>query len=342
MRGAAVAVVAGLLALAACAPTLQTAGRPDAGFAGPRLEKDAFVTFDGTRLGLTRWPAEGGASPWAVIVAVHGMNAWARAFHLAGPWWAKQGIATLAYDQRGFGRSPGRGIWAPRALTTEDLRTIVALARRDYPHALIAVVGESLGAAVAIEAFASPRPPAADRLVLASPAVWGWSSQSAPQALALYALAEAGPASVLRPPRWLGRRISPSDNLPELEADARDPLMIFGARADALAGLTDTMQHASDATGALRVPTLFMNGAHDQIIPRAAAWRAARRLSGAGRTVFYAHGWHLLMRDLDAPTAWRDIAAFIGDPAAPLPSGAPPIPGTKEAKAAALSARAGL
>jgi len=127
---------------AACAPTLQQAGRPDIGFTGPRLEDHAFVSFDGARLGLTRWDAKAPAEPWAVIIGVHGMNDYAAAFHLAAPWWAARGVTTLAYDQRGFGRSPGRGVWAPDALRTEDLRTLVALARARYPHATLAVVGE--------------------------------------------------------------------------------------------------------------------------------------------------------------------------------------------------------
>ena len=152
------APVAALLAaatLAACAPTLQYAGRPDAGFLGPRLEDRAFVSFDGARLGLTRWDGVGDAAPWAVIIGVHGMNDYANAFHLAAAWWAGQGVTTYAYDQRGFGRSPHRGVWAADAATTEDLRTIVALVRRRHPSAVIAVAGESLGGAVAIEAFAS-------------------------------------------------------------------------------------------------------------------------------------------------------------------------------------------
>ena len=46
------------LALAGCTPlVVQQAGRPELGFQGPRLERDAFVSFDGARLGLTTWAA---------------------------------------------------------------------------------------------------------------------------------------------------------------------------------------------------------------------------------------------------------------------------------------------
>ena len=244
-------VLVGLLG--ACAPTLQHAGRPEAGFAGPRLDPSDFVSFDGARLGLTRWDATGpdgeAVEPSVVIVGVHGMNDYANAFHMAARWWATQGVTTLAYDQRGFGRSPSRGIWAPAALTTEDLRTIVALARRRWPHAVIAVAGESLGGAVAIEAFASDRPPDADRLVLLSPGVWGWSSQPISYRAALWLAARAAPDKVFTPPDWLTSHISASDNRAELIAMGSDPLMIWGARSDALYGLVSTMERASDAVG---------------------------------------------------------------------------------------------
>jgi len=71
------------------------------------------------------------------------------------PWWASEGITTIAYDQRGFGRSPGRGVWAGDELMVEDLRTVAALARQKYPRAVLVVAGESLGGAVAAEP--SPR-----------------------------------------------------------------------------------------------------------------------------------------------------------------------------------------
>jgi acylglycerol lipase len=324
-----------LVLLGACAPTWQRAGKPDAAFSGPRLDEGVFVSFDGARLGLTRWdatdPAGAPVQPWAVIIGVHGMNDYANAFHLAAPWWASQGVTTLAYDQRGFGRSPHRGLWAPDALTVEDLRTLVALARRRWPNATIAVAGESLGGAVAIEAFASRDPPAADRLVLMSPAVWGWSSQPLAYRVALWLATRTAPGKVFNPPSWVTSHIQASDNYPELVAMGRDPLMIWGARTDALYGLVTTMQHAQDEVGALRAPTLYLYGAHDQIIPPNAALKAVRRLPPAARTAYYRDGYHLLMRDKEGPAVWRDVLTFIRDPAAPLPSGAPPIPGSAAA-----------
>jgi acylglycerol lipase len=318
-----------LVVLAACAPLTQQAGRPELSFTGPRIEAEDFVSFDGTRLGLEHWDAPG--RPWAVIVGLHGMNDYSNAFHLAGPWWAAHGITTWAFDQRGFGRSPHRGIWGGRELMEDDLRTLVSLARQRYPGAIVAVAGVSMGGAVAIDAFASDDPPAADRLVLLSPAVWGWSRQPLPSRLALWLSAHTFRGVNISPPDFITEHIHATDNIEELRRMGRDPLMLWGARPDALYGLMDIMQRGWRETAGLKVPTLYLYGAHDDIIPGKAAGQAAARLKPPDRTAYYAHGYHLLLVDLQAPVVYADVASFLADPAAPLPSGAPPIPATGEA-----------
>jgi alpha-beta hydrolase superfamily lysophospholipase len=317
------------LCLTACAPMLrQAALTPPAGFKGPHLEADRVVSFDGARLGLTTWTAQG--EPWAVVVAVHGMNDYAHAFHFAAEAWAKEGVTTIAYDQRGFGRSPLRGVWAGGDLMVEDLRTVTALARAKYPNAIIAVAGESMGGSVAAEAFASDEPPAADRLILMSPGVWGFKSQPLPNKTLLWLAANFTASKVYTPPRWLTEHIYPTDNRAEMIAMGRDPLMIWGARSDTLYGLVKLMSHAAQDVGDDHVPTLYCYGAHDDIIPKNAAFAAVKRLKPTDRTAYYAHGHHLLTRDKDRALVIGDILAFIRDPEAPLPSDAPPIPGAPE------------
>ena len=319
-------VLAALALLGACAPLVQQAARPEVSFSGPRIAEHDFVSFDGAHLGLQTWTPEAG-EPWAVIIGAHGFDDYSSAFRLAGPYWAQDGIATLAFDQRGFGRSPHRGVWAGQDLMAEDLRTLTALARQRYPNALIAVAGESMGGAVAIAAFASDRPPAADRLILVSPAVWGWSSQPLPYSASLWLLAHLDGKSVVNPPKFVYRRIRASDNTEELIHMGRDPQMIFGARTDTLYGLVDLMQTAWRKAGATKAPTIYLAGAHDQIIPLHSHYEAARKLPAEARSALYPNGWHLLLVDHQADVVWRDIEGFIRDPAAPLASGAAAIPG---------------
>ncbi len=312
------------LGLVACAPVVQHSGPPPPGFAGPRLEPDVFVAADGTRLPMDVWAAEG--EPWAVIVALHGMNDYAHAFASAAPWWAAQGVTTYAYDQRGFGRAPDRGLWGGTRLLTDDLRAIAALVRARHPKAVVGVLGHSMGGAVAISAFASSSPPQADRLILAAPAVWGWSRQALPNRLALWLAAHVAPGWRVVAPSWLTRRIRASDNIEVLRAMGRDRHMIFDTRVDAIYGLVQLMQAADEGLPRVRAPVLYLYGARDQIIPRSAALHAARGLKPTDRSAFYPEGWHLLTRDLQGPKVWADVLAFLRDPAAPLPSGTGPLP----------------
>jgi len=318
--------LAALIVLSACAPIVQQAGTPGVGFQGPRLEAGDFISFDGARLAMKHWEPER-KDPWAVIIGLHGMNDYSNAFHLAAPAWAADGIATYAYDQRGFGASPGRGIWGGDGLMTEDLRTITALIRQRYPHAIIAVAGVSMGGAVAIEAFASDRPPAADRLILLGPGVWGWSNQPIPYATALWITAHVARSSVINPPDFVVRNVQPSDNRDELIRMGRDPLMIWGARTDTLYGVVGAMEHAQRQIGRIRAPVAYLAGVHDKIIPKAPHLRAAHHLKPTDRSAYYPNGYHLLLVDHQAPVVYRDVESFIRDPSAPLPSGAPIIPG---------------
>lgn len=315
-----------LTLVAACLPTQQRMGSPIDGFAGPRFDVEAerFVSFDGTPLGLSTWAPEQ-AEPWAVLIGLHGMNDYAGTFHYAGPWFAAHGVITYAYDARGFGRSPRRGVWGGERLMTEDVRAAVAVARRRHPDAIIAVIGDSMGAATAIAAAGDEAGLGADRLILVAPAVWGWKTLPNSYALTLWVGAHTFPWRALSAPRNVTRRITASDNREALLRAGRDPHMIWRTRIDAVYGLVNLMEAAAERSANLDGPVLFLYGANDQIIPRNAALAAAARLPETARSAYYENGYHWLLRDLQADVVYADILAFLADAQAPLPSGAPPL-----------------
>lgn len=317
-----------LIALvAACVPTVQRMGSPLSTFSGPHFDvaNERFVSFDGAELGMTAWLPPAGQEPSAVIIALHGMNDYANTFYLAGPWFAEHGAAVYAYDARGFGRSPNRGVWPGERLLIEDLRTAVAVARRAHPGARIAVVGDSMGAATAIATFGEPNAPQVDRIVLVAPAVWGWSTLPDAYALTLWVGAHTFPWRAVQPPRRVVRTRTASDNQEALLQAGRAPYMIWSTRIDAVYGLVSLMERASERSANMNGDVLFLYGGHDQIIPRNSALTAARRLPRTARTAYYENGWHWLLRDLQREVVYADILAFIADPAAPLPSQAPAL-----------------
>jgi len=70
-------------------------------------------------------------------------------------------------------------------------------------------------------------------------------------------------------------------------------------------------------------PALVLYGANDQIIPKTPTRRMLAAMPAGARTIaVYGDGWHMLLRDLNAAVVRRDIAHWMAQPGAPLPSGA--------------------
>jgi acylglycerol lipase len=277
---------------------------------GPGIEGDRYVTRDGLRLGLKHWDAQ---NPFAIIVALHGMSDYSNAFAIPAPWWAEHGISTYAYDQRGFGRSPNPGIWPGDDMLRRDLSDFVDVMKARFPGLPVYVLGESMGGAVAMTAFASKNPPNADGLILVAPAVWSQKTMPFSYRVALW--------TVSHTVRWMslsgsGLKIQPSDNIPMLVAIGRDPLFQKKARADAVYGLVTVMDEAYDSASKLNnMPLLLAYGGNDQVIPKRPTEQVISRL-GPGATVkFYPKGYHMLLRDLDGGTRWSDIAFWVAQQA---------------------------
>lgn len=311
-----------LLFATACAPRLAP---PGPGPAAPSLDVTAgeLQTRDGTRLPLRAWLPQGGAMPKALILALHGFNDYSHAFAAPGHYLAMHDIATFAYDQRGFGAAPHRGLWPGSEVLTADLADAARTIRGRYPGVPLYLLGDSMGGAVVIDTLTGPEAPPVDGIILVAPAVWARSAMPLPYRVALWISAHAVP--------WMdvsgrGLDIQASDNIEMLRALGRDPLVIKETRVDAVHGLVDLMDRALAGAPRLRVPALLLYGEKDEVIPAAPILRFWRDLPAAEqarqRRALYADGWHMLLRDLQARVVLDDIVQWIADPRAPLPSGA--------------------
>jgi len=289
------------------------------------IASERFITFDGAELGLTVWDA--GEEPDVIVVGLHGMNDWANAFFMAAPYWAEHGVTTYAYDHRGFGRSPNKGIWPKEELMREDLRTAVQVARTRHPEAQIAVVGISMGGAVAASAFGSGDVPDADLLVLSGPGFRGWGALPIAYRASLWMSARVRPGWIVTPPRRVVR-IEPTDNIEMLREIWSNPHMTRENRIDQVHGVVSLMETAHRRVTAISsdIPVLVTYGAKDIVIPPGAMERTAKVLPDHARTAYYENGYHMILRDLQAEVVHADTLAFLLNPAADLPSGAPPIP----------------
>jgi len=286
-----------------------------------QLRERAFLTDDGAGLPVRRWLPE--TEPHAVVVALHGFNDYSRFFELPGAYLSKQVIACLAYDQRGFGAAPKRGSWAGNQTYVHDLQVFTQLVKRRYPKLPVYLLGESMGGAVVITAMRHGLLPDLAGTILVAPAVWARSTMPWYQSGLLWTLAHSLPRLTLT---GKGINVVASDNVEMLRALGRDPLVIKGARVETLYGLVDLMDLAFASAGSLQGNLLLLYGEKDEIIPKRPTVKFLRQLlasDSADKTLaVYPQGYHMLLRDLQAHIAWKDIAAWIKGNPGRLPSGA--------------------
>jgi alpha-beta hydrolase superfamily lysophospholipase len=312
-----------VLLLAACAPRVAPPGPGLAAHSliDPALSESRFITGDGTELPLRSWAPPAGAAPHGVLLALHGFNDYSHAFAESAPAFAQAGLFVYAYDQRGFGAAPHPGLWPGVEVLTGDLTAAAALLHRRHPGLPLYLLGESMGGAVVLAALAGPEPPQADGVILAAPAVWARATMPLYQRAALWVGARLFPWARLS---GSGLGIQASDNIEMLRALGRDPLFIKETRVDAIYGLVNLMDAALQAAPSIEARTLLLYGARDQVVPAEPIFQFWRSLPAEAaarqRFAFYAEGWHMLLRDLQAPVVIDDIAAWTRDPAAPLPS----------------------
>lgn len=322
MRGLSYLVAMLALALvAACAGPAPSGPPAQPGTVTPAITASNFIADDGTELPLKSWVPDG--KPKAVILALHGFNDYSNAFKESGEEWATHGIATFAYDQRGFGAAPDHGYWAGAPRMTTDVVEAASVLRHRYPGVPLYVLGESMGGAVAVVAETGVEGTTlrADGLILEGPAVWGRDTMTIPERVALWFGDHALPGLKLSG-RGLG--IMPSDNLEMLRALGRDPLVIKETRIDAIKGLVDLMDDALAAAPKLRTPMLFLYGDHDELIPKDSTRKFLAVLppDEPRRVAFYPKGYHMLLRDLEADVVRHDVEAWVANPEIALPSGA--------------------
>src|SRR6266404_5471466 len=274
--------------LSACAPTIVPAG---GAVRTPALTADRYVAADGTSLPVAEWPAADGP-PKAVILGLHGFGDYRKSWGEPAEIWAKAGITTYSYDQRGFGASPTRGRWPGT---------------------------QAMGGAVAL--VAADENVDVDGLILAATALRSRDTFGPIANAGLWFFAHTipwmpnGPTSI---------DFQPTDNPETLEKLRNDKMMLRGARLDMGYGLVDLMDDARAAAPHVRLPYLMLHGLGDRIVPQEPVRAAIEVMPprADSRLAFYKNGYHLLLRDKEGKLVATDVVSWIGDHEAALPSGA--------------------
>lgn len=274
--------------------------------AQPAASETEIRTADGIDLYVRTWlPAD---RPRAVIALVHGLAEHccryaplARRLNMAG-------IALVAADLRGHGRSPGRRVWVERF--DDYLLDADALVDHAHAHTTLCrggaplfLMGHSMGGAIAA-LYALERAPsravALDGLILSSPAL---------------AMGNDVPRWMIAVGRLLGR-VAPWLPVRRIDASllARDPAVVAANRDDPLvhhggipartgAEILRAMQRIAAARAALTLPTLVYHGTDDKLTePSGSRDFAAHAGTASGMRPalrLYEGSYHETMNDLD-------------------------------------------
>lgn len=280
----------------------------------------SFRLRDGFMLPARLWRPPAGVAQRGVILALHGFTDSRDAWEYPAPGFAAAGYLVIAPDQRGFGATADRGVWAGQAVMVDDAAELASRLRAENPRQRLIVMGESMGGAIAM-CLAARAPATADAYVLFSPAVWGRAQMATGVRVALWAAYGVAPGWRLTG-QQVPQDIAASDNIEALLRLAHDPLTLRSATVAMVHGLVDLMDTAQQAASRLPPNTLMLNGRRDQVIPPPATAAAWAKLPPDVRRGLYLGGYHLLLRDTGRALVQNDVLAWLDDPQAWLPSGA--------------------
>ena len=305
--------------LMACTPNIHPAGPS---VSSGKLLQNSYITVDGTELPLRSWQTPQSEIK-SIIIAVHGFNDYSNFFQQPGHYFSQHNTLSYAYDQRGFGNSSNRGLWAGIETYSSDLAYFIQLVKHKHPNKAIFLLGESMGGAIVISTLSQAGPLAVDGIILSAPAVWARQTMPWYQNTLLWTLSHTVPWLTLTG-NDLG--IKPSDNIKMLIALGADPLVIKETRVESIYGLVNLMDMALVSAERITSPTLLLYGEKDEIIPQQPTYQFLNDLTNTANNnhtiAFYKNGYHMLLRDLQAPILWADIKSWIFSFATPLPSGA--------------------
>jgi pimeloyl-ACP methyl ester carboxylesterase len=270
---------AALLALSGCVAGNAAAGAlllpmrvPVVG--SPSLAHEDFSVTTPDGIALDGWLFSPAGTPRAVMVLVHGKDINRQHFVSAARRFVDEGIAVVAFDQRAHGRSTGEYV-TYGAKEVGDLRLVIDVALAKWGRQLpVVLVGESLGAAVALQTAAvEPRV----RVVVA-----GASFADLTTVVDDHAPAILGPQAK-------ARAIATAERVADFHIADISP---------------------ERAAHHITVPTLLLHGSEDTYLPLRHSLRIYEGLAGPKELVRLEGVDHVGI--LLSGEAWRQIDRFVG------------------------------
>jgi alpha-beta hydrolase superfamily lysophospholipase len=263
-----------------------------------------FQASDYAAVPYRLWPTN---KPRAIVLLLHGAFDYSGAFDNIGPIFAAHGITAFAYDQRGFGATRSRSHWCGRKRMVKDVVDAVSYLRIRYGNLPLFVVGESMGAAIAVNAVASALNPDISGLVLAAPGAMAGGLRRLFASLLVRLVAFFAPDSELLIERLSARELTAASAIRLL----CDPLVLRGVRPRMAFGLLELAAAAVEAARKISVPTLTMVGSKEDFLRNECIAQLHRSLAGDKSWREFEGGPHLLLHWQERDKVLAEILAWI-------------------------------
>ncbi len=276
----------------------------------PEAFPSSFATADGLQLfARATWPP-GGRAVRAAAIVVHGLGdhsgsaSGAAIYAHLGP----LGIASFAYDQRGFGRSPGPRAFARSfAPLRDDLAAFVDRVRACVPGVPVFLVGLSLGGLQVLD-LALARPRGIAGVVAAAPAL---GEPRVPRVLRVLAplLSRVLPRLRMDP----GLELDNLSKDPEaVRAYVEDPLFEIEVSARLGCEAMRAMRSVARAAPWFTLPLLLLHGEADRITSPAESRAFHATAASADKTlILYPDAVHDPLIDREREEVLRDLGDRI-------------------------------
>jgi alpha-beta hydrolase superfamily lysophospholipase len=276
---------------------------------GPCLpdEQETLVS-DGCELHVEHFTPVG--SPRLVLVMVHGFGAYCGLYRHVAASLKAQGVAVTGFDSRGHGRSQGRRGHVDHFDDYHvDLSRVVQAARAGFPATPWALMGHSMGGAVALDHVLRRRSqPQADRLVLLAPWLELKMKVSMPKRAAAEVFAR------LKPTLSIANGLRAEDisrNPVVVEKFHEDPLVHHVATAGWFAGVLRAQASMRASAAQLRVPTLLLVAGQDRIVSTDVALAFAQQAGDIVTVRRYEALFHEMFLEPEREQVIGDIAHWL-------------------------------
>lgn len=238
-------------------------------------------------------------APRYAAVLVHGYGEHMGRYDHVAAALVRHGAAVYGPDHMGHGRSAGeRVLISDFEEVVADLHTVVLEAMSEHPSVPVVLIGHSMGGMIAAR-YAQEHGSGLAALVLSAPMLGRSTGVEALLSLAEVPDIPIDPDVLSRDPE-VGR------------AYVADPLVWHGPFKRPTLVAIDAFLKAINSGGRVEIPTLWIHGADDQLVPVSDTRPGIDAIRGSTFTeILYPEARHEVFNELNKSDVLSDVLAFI-------------------------------